>query len=305
MRVKNRKESEELMLFRALQVRMKLSEKELKHWQNLEKGYTGELMFDTHLEKLCNDCLLLNDVLLDYSDNLFQMDSLLIFQDSIYLFEVKNYEGDFYKKGERWYTIVNSEIKDPLLQLRRSESLLRRFLQEHGCSVAIEPFLVFVNPEFYLYQAPLNAPIIYPTQINRFLRNLSNKPSQLNNHHKKIADKLLSIHIDKSPIIRRPAYAIDQLTKGITCPTCHTFVEERMTTSLICNKCGTTEGIDQAIVRSVHEYSLLFPERKITTNDIYTWCSGVIQSKKTVRRVLLQNFEKTGDTRATFFIDKR
>jgi len=305
MRVKNRKESEELMLFRILQVRMKLSEKEMNHWLHLEKGYKGELMFDTHLETLCNDFLLLNDVLLDYSDNLFQMDSLLIFQDTMYLIEVKNYEGDFYKKGERWYTIGDLEIKDPLLQLQRSQSLLRRFLQEHGCTISIEPILVFVNPEFYLYQAPLNAPIIYPTQINRFLKKLTNKPSQLNNHHKKIADKLLTSHIDKSPIMRRPDYIFDQLTKGITCPTCHTFVEDRMATSIICNKCGTTEGIDQAIVRSAREYSLLFPDRKITTNDIYNWCGGVIQSKKTVRRVLLQNFEKTGEKRSTFFIDKR
>ncbi|WP_395858190.1 nuclease-related domain-containing protein [Cytobacillus firmus] len=34
------------------------------------------------------------------------MDSLLITGGGIYIFEVKNYEGDFYIEQDRWYTIL-------------------------------------------------------------------------------------------------------------------------------------------------------------------------------------------------------
>lgn len=46
MLLKSRKESEELLVFRSLYSRMRLSEKVMNHWINLEKGFAGEVLFD-------------------------------------------------------------------------------------------------------------------------------------------------------------------------------------------------------------------------------------------------------------------
>ncbi|MGG7621588.1 nuclease-related domain-containing protein [Bacillus coreaensis] len=260
MLLKSRKESENLLLYRSLFLRMSLSEKDVSHYQRLEKGYAGELLFDQYISTLTNEFLLLNDVLLDSGNNLFQMDSLAIFQESVLLFEVKNFEGDFFVRGDRWYTSSDKEIKNPLEQLQRSESLLRRFLQEHGCMLPIEPILVFVNPEFTLYQAPMKTPIIYPTQIQRLLRTLANKPTKMTHLHEKMANKLLTHHLTTSPIKRKPEYSYEMLQKGIYCSHCYTFFKDTTETRLVCT-CGTIESIDDAIVRSVHEFMLLFPDQ--------------------------------------------
>jgi hypothetical protein len=303
MLIKDREPSKELLLFRSLSLRMKLSEKDLNYYSLLEKGYVGELLFDEHLSTLTNNFYLVNDLLLEHGNTLFQLDSLVLFQETLFMFEVKNYEGDFYVKGDRWYTGSDIEIKNPLQQLYRSEALLRRFLQDQGCVIPIESQLVFVNPEFTLYQAPMNIPIILPTQIPRLLRKLANQPFKSTHLHEKIADRLLTHHINSSSMSKKPEYHYEMLRKGVMCSTCFKFFYEATETKLIC-KCGVIEGIDEAIIRSVQEFMLLFPDRLVTTNAIYEWCGGMVKSKKTVRRVLSSHFILKGHSRTAHFVQK-
>jgi Nuclease-related domain len=114
----------ELKLLRFLNSRMNLAAKEKQYFFNLEKGYEGERKLAALLEHLSIDLIILNDLLLEHNNSIFQIDTLLISQNTIYLFEVKNYEGDFYIDAEIWYKKSGNEIKNPLLQLKRSESLL-------------------------------------------------------------------------------------------------------------------------------------------------------------------------------------
>jgi hypothetical protein len=148
--MKHRYESLELKIMRSLNVRMKLETKEENYYLNLEKGYEGEQKFDKWTENFSDNCLVLNDLLLEYNNTIFQIDSLIISSNTIYLFEVKNYEGDFFIEADRWYSLSKTEIKNPLHQLQRNESLFRRLLQDLGFNISIEPYPIFVNPEFQL-----------------------------------------------------------------------------------------------------------------------------------------------------------
>ncbi|HAF0292697.1 TPA: NERD domain-containing protein, partial [Salmonella enterica subsp. enterica serovar Typhimurium var. 5-] len=89
--------------------------------------------YDDWMNALEPEHLILNDLLLEVNGSLFQVDSLVIFQDMIYLIDVKNHEGDYYydSSGKLW-TIFGKEVKDPLLQLKRSESLMRQLLHTLG-----------------------------------------------------------------------------------------------------------------------------------------------------------------------------
>ncbi|MEH7418934.1 nuclease-related domain-containing protein [Neobacillus drentensis] len=90
-------------------------------------------MFDLLTGKLTPPNYLLNDLLLESNDSKFQIDSLMIRQEPLLLFEVKNYKGDFNYENGRFYSLAsNKEIKNPLLQLERCESLLRQLLQSLG-----------------------------------------------------------------------------------------------------------------------------------------------------------------------------
>ena len=61
----------------------------------------------------------------------------------------------------------------------------------------------------------------------------------------------------------------------------------------MCEDCGCHEVIDHAVLRVVEEIKLLFPNIKITTNVVHEWCK-VVESKKTIRRILKQNYSVEG-----------
>lgn len=288
MLIKPRFEPVELKLLRFLNTRMNLPQKDLGHFLNLQKGYEGELIFDTWLDTLSDHWPIMNDLWLETNNTVYQIDSSLISQDTIYLFEVKNFEGDYYLEDDKFHSISGKEIKNPLLQLKRTTSLFRRMLQDLRFSFSIEAYVVFVNPNFFLYQTPKNVPIIFPNQIEGFMKKLNLQSPRQTNRATKFIEKLSSILLEESPYKNLPEYTYDQLTKGITCSSCNGFVSRINRDNLICKMCGKSEGIDSAVLRSLEEYQFLFPDKKITTSSTYEWCK-VIDSKKTIRRILKEN----------------
>ncbi|WP_040203944.1 nuclease-related domain-containing protein [Neobacillus jeddahensis] len=290
---KDRKEPSEAAILRILDKRMQLAEKDKQYYHNLVKGFEGEVMFDSLTEKLQCESLFLNDLLLDQNNSTFQLDSVMITQDPLYLFEVKNYEGDFYYEDGRFYTLSKKEIKNPLHQLARSESLLRQLLQSIGYRIPIKSYVIFINPQFTLYQAPINQPIIFPNQLPNFMGNLNERPSKLTRRHKSIAEKLVSLHQNESLYKKLPPYNYESLRKGLNCSVCYSFMVFVEDKKLVCDLCGHQESVDTAILRAVEELKLLFPGEKITTNGVHEWCQ-VVDSKKTIRRVLKQNYSSIG-----------
>lgn len=295
-------ESTELKVYRSVNARMELEGKEKRHYLNLEKGFEGELKFDRLLEQKEGEYIILKDILLEHQGNLFQIDTIVITKDTIHLYDVKNFEGDYYIEGDDWFTISGTEIKNPLSQLKRSISLFRRrYLQYLRNSFKLESNLVFVNPDFTLLQAPLNEPMILPTQLNRYLGNLEFPRAPLTNTPINLANKILADHIVDSPYKRLPTYEYDQLKKGIMCSGCRslrTHVEGRKL--LVCESCGVQEDLDSAVLRSVEEFQVLFPNRKITTNAVQDWCL-VVESRRTIRRVLGKNYNVTGYGKYSYY----
>nr|WP_233711431.1 nuclease-related domain-containing protein [Lederbergia citrisecunda] len=282
---------------------MVVSIEESKHLTRLEKGFEGELLFDERIDKSSKEWLILNDLQLKSNNTEFQIDSFLITQKTIFLFEIKNYEGDYYIEGDKWYYTNGTEIQNPLTQLERSEFLIRRLLQELGYSMPVESFIIYINPDFHLYNAPRNLPIVYPTQLNRFFEKLNNIPTKVTEYHKRLAKKLISLHKDESTFTKLPKYSYEELQKGIMCVFCYSFDIIAIKRAVKCKSCDKIEDKTIAIIRSVDEYVLLFPDRKITTNDIYEWCNGIV-SKKSIQRILIKNFILKGNAKSTYYIRK-
>jgi len=282
---KSRTESKELQALRYLNTRMNLSSKDKQHYLYLKKGFEGEVMFDLLTETLQCECLILNDLLFKVNNTLFQIDSLIICSEALYLFEVKNYDGDYLYESDKFYTKNKTEIINPLHQLGRSEALLRQLLEKLGYKLPINSSVVFISPEFTLYQAPINRPIIFPTQTKRYLQTLNNTPSKINTKHRMLADKLISLHLVDSPYHQLPPYDYKQLRKGISCVKCDSFSISVEGMNCICKECGEEELVTASVLRSIEELIFLFPNQKITTNIVHDWCK-VITSKKRISRIL-------------------
>lgn len=131
------------------------------------------------------------------------------------------------------------------------------------------------------------------------MKNLNETPSNLMEKHRKLAGQLLSLHVSESPYNQLPSYEYDQLRKGVICFKCYSFSLTFGRKKYICKKCLHEELIEDAVLRSIDEFRLLFPNRKITTKIIYNWCQ--IVPERRIRNILLKNFSKMGEHRWSYF----
>lgn len=298
---KSRVQSPLLALYHALHTRMALSRSDQQTYLNLKKGFEGELLFDAILQKLQCDYLLLADLLLKVNNQTFQIDTLLIVNHQIYLFEVKNYIGDYFFENDRFFHKNRSEITNPITQLQRTESLFRQLLLKYKNPIPVQASVVFINPEFALYQAPMNKPFILPNQLNRFVSKLNKVSLKITDQQKDIAKQITSLHMHEPTYNQRPNYTYEHLQKGIRCINCDSFeltiFQGRV---CICNKCKNEESLQLAVVRAVKEFSMFFPDEKITTDKMVNWCNIEV-SNKTIKRILDKNFKKSGSNRWIYY----
>lgn len=279
---------------------MNLPKADQQNYTSLKKGFEGEQLFDSLMEKLECDCLILNDLLFKTNNQTFQIDSLIILNHVVYLFEVKNYTGDYCYKSEKIFQFDQTEITNPLIQLYRTESLLRQLFLKLNFKIPIESKVIFINPEFTLYQAPLDVPFVFPSQLNRLVKKLNSHQSKLHEQHKNLAERLTSLHIEENPHQQCPSYNYQQLRKGLSCPTCLSFTIAITGKTCVCLSCGNNEPVESAVVRNIKEFQLLFPNVTVTTSRIYEWCK-IIESRRRILRILKRNFNSINSSSRIYF----
>lgn len=290
---KERVESTKLKILKSLGARVQLDVPDAKQLDILLKGWKGEEEFDRWVNTIDEEWHILNDLLLNHQGTIFQVDSLIFSGTTLYLFEIKNYQGDYYIQGDAWYTFSGNEIKNPILQLKRTENLMRQLLKEHAFDVRIEANLIFVNPEFCLFQAPRNLPIILPGQMPRFREKKLNQTSPIKHSHSNLAKKLVSLHMKEDPFPRNYYYPYEQLEKGLVCPQCKEFYHTVKHSLVVCEHCGGRETLEDAVVGAVEEIRMLFPRRTITTPLLIDWCR-IIKDRRTIQRVLKKHYDFKG-----------
>jgi len=293
-----------MRVYKALRSRKVFTEEDKALYVSAKRGYDGELKFYHFLKEVSSrDPLLLHSLSLESNNSKFQIDSLLLNDQSIYLFEVKNFSGDYYIRNNNWYARSgNKEINNPFIQLKRSESLLRQLLSSLNISYSIIPYVVFINSEFTLFNASMNLPLLFHSQLRRFFHRDFFQRFPPSETDRKIATLLTKQHKEDVRPDLLPQYTFDELRKGVKCSGCEGFMELATTKTLKCNFCGVFESIDKGVLRAIDEFCLLFPQERITTSTIAEWCN--ILSKRTIRRVLSKFYQRNGNGKATYYTFK-
>lgn len=290
-----------LQHFQSLEGRTTFTKEQSSTFHRLTNGYNGEMKW-AHLvqDKLFS----LFDLHLQSGESEFQLDHLLLSEQSLYLFEVKNFEGDYVLNDEQWYLSVSKrEIRNPLHQLSRSHLLLKQFLKQENIQVNIRPYLIFINPNFHLYHAPENTPIIFPGQIQRFSRQLNLLPSPSATFHQQFKSKLFRSHLAKSNYEQLPEYDYKQLKKGVLCHGCRRWMKAISSKRFFCSICNKSYSNTEVILNNIRELLLLFPEKKLQVNLVYDWCGGLV-SKRVLQRVMLDYLTLVPKGRLSFYIPK-
>ncbi|MBU9723385.1 MULTISPECIES: nuclease-related domain-containing protein [Bacillaceae] len=278
----------------------------------INSGYEGEVKFDTFYENCPDNWVILNDIWLKIDNFTFQIDSLLITTGTNYLFDVKNFLNEYEYRNGRFYRKDQETRSNPLKQLERCDTSYRYLLKQLGLNFPVVSNLAFVNEKFTLFGATRDLPIILPTQMEQFFQQLktteaktSKRSEQPSQHQMHLANQILSLHVNQSPYKDLPDYSFEILEKGLVCGKCGTFFAPpgKLQRTLLCHKCGCEESVENAILRCIEEYRLLFPNDRITTKRIQEWCR-VITCERRIRRSLNKYFQRIGHSTSSYFVER-
>lgn len=285
-----------------LRERKKLTPEEASTLKRLDSGHEGEAHFSQLLQKSVSTTASLFSINLEMNDSESQFDCIHMTHEKLYHFEIKNYKDDFYLKEDKWYHRASQkEIRNPLHQLKRSSLLLKEFLFNHNLSIPVKSLIVFIHPTFHLYQSCMNAPIIYHSQLHRFMNHLQTETSMQFSQQKRLKKLFEKNHKEVSKYDQMPQYDYNALKKGVYCKICYASINYLNKKQMYCEKCGLVENLSGILLRQIHTFMLLFPDKKLTVSNIYDWCGGLF-SKKQIRRILSIHFTLVNRGRSSFYM---
>lgn len=297
---KKRKKSITYLVLEALNSRMKLTNIEKINYKNQLKGFDGECQFDSYMEQVSKNGILLNDLVLNSNHSIFQIDSLFILGKTIYLYEVKNYSGTYHYQESSFLSGSGYEITNPVNQLNRSKILLNNLLKKYQFDFHLEGYVVFIDSAFELFYLPPHLPFLFYNQLTPHVKILKSQNYQIDNEQIKLANKLEELHDEKYRSDNLPVYTFDELKKGSYCPICFSYEYKSTRQQRFCTNCGHKEKTIDTIKRSIDEFKVLFPKEKLTTQKIYYWCGGEYL-KPRIRRVLKKFYKAHGELNGTYY----
>lgn len=300
--LKHRSESKQLKILAELDRRQALNKEDRDYLEQLRKGFEGEKIFDKKLEELNNSFLILQDLQLEVNRQTFQIDTLVLSESEIVVYEVKNYKGEYlYTDKELIHYPRQNVILNPLTQLNRTVTLLKILLQKLKVKSEVSGKVVFVHPSFVLYNSPPSTEILLPQQIDKHIRRMNKQLLSIHPTSNKLADKLLEMHKVDERFIKVPAYSFHEMEKQINCLECRSKLDKQSLRKSVCSKCDFSARNEWLIQNEVEVFVLLFPEKKVTTKHIYDW-SGRFFSAQSIYKVLNRKYVQAGSKKGNFYL---
>ena len=297
-----REKPKHLEVYEMLDSLWALSKDNQNYLSNLRKGYEGEIYVDSLFNQLNCPHIYLPDRLLKTNRKTFQLDSILITGKGVYLYEIKNYKGEYiFEDHAIKHYVTGKTIFKPSTQLETAETYFKIFLEEYRFNFPVYTNVLFINPEFTLYQMSPRQNIVMPSMMNKHLKELNKIKTPLNASHKRLGQVLNERHITENVYADIPEYTYESLPKGPTCLKCQSFKMKIVERSTLCEECGFKEKNTCVILRKIKEFKILFPKEKINTQTIFDW-GGKIYLKQTIRKVLIKNYQEMGCGRGTYYI---
>lgn len=300
--VKKRNKSNYLYTLEALDRRMILSDEEKYHLLNMQKGFEGELFFDSLVEEILDlDALVLNDLLFIEKGSTFQVDTLILTGGKILLFEVKNYVGNFEFNSHHLLTFSGKEIVNPLNKLDETSIKMKQLLSKWNVNLKLDSTLIFVNHTFTLYNAPIDSQIIFPTQIREYFSQINKSVLPLSKKQHYLGDKIMKEHQNESAFQQKfPNYTYDNLKKGLWCIRCNSSDLTITQRTSFCKVCGHRASVEEIALHQVKDFKLLFPNSKVTTPIMYDWLGSLIPMAR-IRKILVKKYKICGATCGSYY----
>jgi hypothetical protein len=146
-----------------------------RRYSVLVSGLRGEKMLEKIVKKLNGDYVVFANLPVRYKNNRSEIDLLIISERGILTVEVKNHSGAIigsaedefwiHRKYYRAGKITETEMKNPLKQVKRQREILKNILRSNGIEVWIDSVLFFSsNPSLKTYSDSSDISIVSNAQ---------------------------------------------------------------------------------------------------------------------------------------------
>lgn len=235
----------------------------------------------------------------------FECDLLLITKHCIYIFEVKNYQGKFsYKDGKCFFNEVESPL-NPLEQVRANAISIRNYLKRHGINLPVKAAVVFTGQdnEVHIHSEIDDIEVVPSSHLRNFIQRLVVEENQSPFHNwspERLIEVFEKIEI-LNPFLPEPL-AREQMREikgGIYCANCLSFEVTKTKAAITC-ACGLKESLEEAVIRTVCDYSILQYGRSLSRQELSAFFDGQV-SVSYLRNVLTRHFDTERISRNTVY----
>ncbi|QWG35984.1 nuclease-related domain-containing protein [Bacillus mycoides] len=264
--------------------------------ENLAKfmaGYKGEQAIEYPLSFLSETKYsILHDIRLFDQKHYFQIDTIIVSSYFLLFLEIKNIVGTliFDAKFNQLIRISDGALEegfpDPLLQVKRQEMQLKKWLSLHGLyNFPIESLVVISSPRTIIKTSDeiLFSKIIHSANIPNRIKQIENqyKEKMIDNINGLI-DQIMNEHSpQRQNVLAQYNIKKEELLKGVQCEKCFIMTMLKEKKGWRCSNCN---GMSKyAHLRALQDYTLLFG--MITTNsELRDFLN--MQSSSAVKRLL-------------------
>src|SRR5699024_4920500 len=151
MLIKPRVKSINHFVLESVNYRMGLSVEDNRRYQNQMKGFQGEQLFDQLINHSQQNGYVVNDLFLSSKDTHYQMDSILILNEQLIIYEVKNYTGEYCYKNGSLFSKNGYSLQNPVDQVNRKKAYLYNWILNNGYLHITNTYVVFIDQDLYIY----------------------------------------------------------------------------------------------------------------------------------------------------------
>lgn len=263
----------ELQYLETLSKRTELTATESAKLFALENGFKGELQLDLALQQAqLPPQLILTDLTLRYHQQVTQLDQLFCLGNTIYLSDAKNYQGHYLFSEHSWSHNGKKLPHNIFGQIDRAQDILGCILQENHLDLSVQTNIIFTNPAV---QLEIVDPLAHSCQrigaYRDYVADLVQQklplPQQSDMRWKKVlqAYQIPPYHLQHD-FSRELSHR--QLRPGICCPRCQHFDWQESFYCLTCQNCGAVETKEEAYVRTICDYGVLFFQHDLKLHDL-------------------------------------
>lgn len=283
MILSNRKIPKDLLYYRALQKRMKLDRYAENRLEAFEKGYAGELLYDSIFDEIISHLPIFRDIYLNIENSIFQCDALIVYDAGFIVNEIKNFRGIYTYENEKWYVRNNEISEDPIIQLKRATSKLIKLRYLYNLKLNSIGKVIFPNPEFYLQTT--HPTVKDYTIVRHELRHYLHSMNSLKSTQRAFDfTEIIQQHIVDNPYFNNTAN-LDELKHGVYCRKCNSFNLIKSNVHFHCLDCRHKDTVHTVIVQALSDFNILFTNNHITRNNFSKFLGHEI-SQSTINRYL-------------------